>query len=645
MRDALLRAAAASDQFTTAMDSGNKAFEENNALQAEAEKRYATVESQLGIMRNRINDAAIDLGSVFLPVVSDAAAGIGDFADGIAGLPEPLRNAIAEGGLAVGMIALLGGTALIAVPKVVEFVGTVRNLTAANTLMGSGLRGTARFLTGPWGIALVAAAAGALVLQNHIESLKTSTEEWGNVIKNANSADDLFAAATKGPRIFDHLDEATQDVDSFKTAIENLDATGMWGTFNQGASSLRPVLADVGKALAETAQTDVPAAQKSFRLLAEQYNLTGDEQLMLLNLMGPYKDALYEVADAQGVNVTTGTEAENSTNLLKLAMGEGEKQSKSAARAYIDAADGASELRKDLDQLIDVMNEANGIGQDANSANIDYQNTLRDVGEQIKNVKDGVEGFGKGIDAASQAGADNRDMLVGLAEDSQKAADAQFSLDGNAQAYYERLKEGRQRLIDSALAMGASEEAAKALADQIYQIPSEKEIQIIADTKAAQLQIDSYIDANTGREIIVKIGTSRVGQGAGGSGGITQADGGVIESYANGGVREQHVAQMARAGAWRVWAEPETGGESYIPHAASKRGRSEQILAETASLFGGQYIPAGAQQFADGGVVGAGAPSLNAPITINGSGLSAAEVRSLIREEFRTVMGSVFGGR
>jgi hypothetical protein len=119
----------------------------------------------------------------------------------------------------------------------------------------------------------------------------------------------------------------------------------------------------------------------------------------------------------------------------------------------------------------------------------------------------------------------------------------------------------------------------------------------------------------------------------------------VIESYANGGVREQHVAQMARAGAWRVWAEPETGGESYIPHAASKRGRSEQILAETASLFGGTYIPAGAQQFADGGVVNGGAPSLNAPITINGSGLSAAEVRSLIREEFRTVMGSVFGGR
>lgn len=108
-------------------------------------------------------------------------------------------------------------------------------------------------------------------------------------------------------------------------------------------------------------------------------------------------------------------------------------------------------------------------------------------------------------------------------------------------------------------------------------------------------------------------------------GGIMRAyiDGGIdqLEQYANGGRRgERHVAQIAPAGAWRVWAEPETGGEAYIPLARSKRGRSTAILDEVAGRFGYQLVnertgepysggysgnlgPQHVTQFADGGVV------------------------------------------
>ena len=105
-------------------------------------------------------------------------------------------------------------------------------------------------------------------------------------------------------------------------------------------------------------------------------------------------------------------------------------------------------------------------------------------------------------------------------------------------------------------------------------------------------------------------------------GGITRAyiDGGIdkLERYANGGSKEQHKAQIAKGGEWRIWAEPETGGESYIPLAKSKRKRSTQILAKTADIFGlsvvdkkgepvkpgtsSQVAPAKAQYFADGGI-------------------------------------------
>ena len=101
------------------------------------------------------------------------------------------------------------------------------------------------------------------------------------------------------------------------------------------------------------------------------------------------------------------------------------------------------------------------------------------------------------------------------------------------------------------------------------------------------------------------VGTAYVQVGAVGSGvAMMQADGAVVDYYADGGVRENHVAQIAPAGAWRVWAEPETGGEAYIPLAPSKRARSVQILEETADRFDLMVVPKGATAFAGGGVSG-----------------------------------------
>lgn len=96
-----------------------------------------------------------------------------------------------------------------------------------------------------------------------------------------------------------------------------------------------------------------------------------------------------------------------------------------------------------------------------------------------------------------------------------------------------------------------------------------------------------------------------VGQYSQSGGPSAQADGSVLSFYAGGGFhRERHVAQIAPAGAWRVWAEPETGGEGYIPLAKSKRKRSEAILAQIADIFGGTYIPGHATPYATGGVGG-----------------------------------------
>lgn len=74
-----------------------------------------------------------------------------------------------------------------------------------------------------------------------------------------------------------------------------------------------------------------------------------------------------------------------------------------------------------------------------------------------------------------------------------------------------------------------------------------------------------------------------------------------VKRFANGA--ENHVAQIAAAGAMRLWAEPETGGEGYLPLAPAKRSRTIPMWWEIGRRLG-------VVRYANGGVTGgAGAPS------------------------------------
>ena len=83
---------------------------------------------------------------------------------------------------------------------------------------------------------------------------------------------------------------------------------------------------------------------------------------------------------------------------------------------------------------------------------------------------------------------------------------------------------------------------------------------------------------------------------------MPRADGGRVDFYASGGRRENHEAQYAPAGAWRVWAEPETEGEWYLPLARSKRSRTIPMWWQAGQDLG--VVP-----FADGGRWGSGGPA------------------------------------
>jgi hypothetical protein len=119
-----------------------------------------------------------------------------------------------------------------------------------------------------------------------------------------------------------------------------------------------------------------------------------------------------------------------------------------------------------------------------------------------------------------------------------------------------------------------------------------------------------------------------------------------VQQFANGGFSglENHTAQIVPGGSWRVWGEPETGGEAYIPLASHKRARSTAILAETAKRFGyklGAGVNLAGSMLLGGGLdTGWGGPSL-AEIGIDAGQQIAAILAQLGAAVDQTVEGTL----
>jgi len=145
-----------------------------------------------------------------------------------------------------------------------------------------------------------------------------------------------------------------------------------------------------------------------------------------------------------------------------------------------------------------------------------------------------------------------------------------------------------------------------------------KTITISARDRATQIaaNIQTAIDKIRGKTVDVYVVQHTLGvEGTAGRNArnYNNADGSVMDFYAAGGIRafagggmelgdrpNQHVAQIAPAGSWRVWGEPETSGEGYVPFRRSARPRSRAITEEIVSRLGGD--PNSIQWNADGGV-------------------------------------------
>lgn len=163
VRDALLRAAGAGDLFAESLEIGSKAWEENNALNKEAEERFKTTASQLQLLKNNLKIAAAAFGDILLPAINSVVEGLKPVFDGMSNLSQPMKIAIIAITTLVAVIGpllLMIGSMIISIGAISTALGGLAMSIGAAGGMAGVFGGVLAALTSP--VALIIAGIAAL---------------------------------------------------------------------------------------------------------------------------------------------------------------------------------------------------------------------------------------------------------------------------------------------------------------------------------------------------------------------------------------------------------------------------------------------------------------------------------------------------
>lgn len=597
--DTLLRLAGAGDLLSDSLSLGAQAFEESSALAEEYAKRADTTAARTQVAWNNIRDAAISTGQQMLPVVAQIADGVAAVARAFGGMPEGSQAFV----LGTTAVIAAGGLTIGALSKLVTTVAEVR---AGLQAMGVSAR-TASASMGAIGVALAVAglALGAWIGKQ--AEANAAAQQYADAIRQQGAAVGEYTAAV---------------------AARNLEEQGALRAAETLGLSLRTVAdAATGNAAAyETVRDRISEVKQASFDWTDQSNVEVQAALTLEKSLGMQSDAYSRAAEARRREAEAAGEAADATD--------------ESARASL-----ADEMAKRLqNQAIQAQEQALRGAIDAAQS---YGNQLlalsgsnRGVEAAIDSATESLERNGATLDETTAAGRANGQALDDLAAAGMRQIEVLAAQGASTGELAERSAYLSQSYVDAATSMGMSEDQAWQLADAFFAIPAEVSTTVevpgaldaaaqAADVKAkldalppetlAQIvslwnsgQYDAAmaaLAAADGRVATTYIDTYHrtfvsVQQQAGsiiGPGGITQADGGIVEFYRNGGVRRDppHVAQLVPAGSWRMFGEPETGGEAYLPLGWNKRAQSLPVLEEVASRFGYALV----RRFADGGFV------------------------------------------
>ncbi|MFJ9988567.1 hypothetical protein ACIQUD_31920 [Streptomyces globisporus] len=524
------------------------------------------------------------------------------------------------------------------------------------------------------GVLTVAAIGVAKLAENargappDVDRLTTSlkrlaeTGEFGGELKK--TFGDVSGLVDKIGEIGDAAQENEDYVKSFgNSGIGPLDAlrskaNDLWQDFTKGEKSLTALEDDFGaldEAMAGMVQSGYgKQAASDFDLIESAAKNAGYTTKEVADLFPAYQAAVAAAAAEQELAIA--------------GMGLFGQQA-------ADVKTKLDEQRASADGLRGAIQALNDVNRAALGGMIGFEQAIDDTAKAVAKNAGALKGSGSELDLNKQGARDAAAALQELAAKTDEGAASARASGASWEQVNEIYARGREELIKQAMVAGRTRAQAEALAAAYLEIPADRSTDITMRTEDAIAGLDQVmaaikatpnsksvtvdaltsdaiallnslgyktktlpdgrvqVTANTGSALsglwAVKsardslsdktitittnyrvTGSSARREGAYGSQ-LREADGGVVDYYADGGIRsravqhfaagsENHVAQIAPAGAMRVWAEPETMGEGYVPFAPSKRPRSRSITEEIVRRLGGD--PAAIQWNADGNV-------------------------------------------
>jgi TP901 family phage tail tape measure protein len=591
-------------------------------------------------LRGSIETALIEGGSKATGALRFLAQGATDSVNAFGTLPGPVQSA----GVA---FAGVGGSALLAVgalgtmaPKVSAAMGALRGMGGAGNIAANGLASLGNNAGKIVPLAIGLGVAWQLYATRQAEA-KANTDELTKAIQEqrdgvAGAEDAVIAKLLADDRAGDIIKKTGRsyedftriikqqgdDLDSLYDAMRAPEAAGV------GYMQVLDKAADGGNRVAQSLQAMVAAGDLSE---AELFELTRT----LDELSDQHDDATNKATNQSKAEREVGDGAKDGKAGVDELTGGLQDNAMATEEATQKLQDYADTLRAQYDPLFAMTDALQGnrdaqaavlqAQQDLNDVRHDGESTAADVAAAETKLHDALLDTGPAAYKATLAAIalkdaiDNqglttegtRSMLLGLIDTmglTQEEADALAQQFGINILVAEDVTNTPAITTVGANNVAPTQAQLRATKDAATDIPKKTSTRTdTARVNAAKVELWSVRDAANSipRETIVHVKVIATGQNqidimkskllGNSRGGIVEfARGGMAVRHFAGGA-ENHVAQMARAGDMRVWAEPETGGESYIPLANDwRRPRAVSVLDATARRFGLQVAPQGA---------------------------------------------------
>lgn len=416
MRDALLRAAGASDVFTNALQIGSNAWDENTALVNEASKRYATTQSQLTMMQNAYKNLKVAIGDAYTPALQKAYSVGTQVLNAVSQFIKQnpaLVNAVTAFVGVIGAVTI-ALTAYTAVVKIANAV-TAAFATVSSVALGPIFAVTAAVAAVTAGIVALATAAANDAVPS-VSELTEAARGMKDAMDEANTTFESTAAQTA----------ATAEVaDQYITKLEEMgDYTRLSEAEQEQYRNTLSLLCELVPELSDLIDVQngtIEGGTAALRANTEAWKENAEAQA--------YQEYMNQLAEQY--NAVMVEAAENSIGLTKSQL-----QLEAANKKYNDTVARMDQLWNEAAAEAEAYNEEYYAMTDATNfltqEYYDLQNSLYDINDEMWEAEQSAKNYQKAIEEDQEAVAAAKeemelaqeavDMLTAATQDGGDAA-------------------------------------------------------------------------------------------------------------------------------------------------------------------------------------------------------------------------------